>query len=68
MFKLVVIGTIAAFASAFHPVNQDIVDQIKAKATTWVPLEVHENPLSQKTAEEVMGLLGTRVQPPVGYA
>ena len=69
MFKLVVVGTIAAFAAALnHPVNTDIVNEIKTKASTWVPLEVHENPLTKLTAEQIQGLLGTRVQPPAGYA
>lgn len=59
MFKLVVVGTVAALASAFHPINKDIVDEIKQKATTWVPHEVEENPLANKTLSEIMGMLGT---------
>jgi spore maturation protein SpmA len=36
MYKLVLVGTIAAFVSGhIHPVNEDIIAQIKAKATTW---------------------------------
>jgi hypothetical protein len=30
-----------------------MVDEIKAKATTWVPMEVDENPLSTFTVEEI---------------
>lgn len=37
MFKLAVVGTVATMAAAkkFHPINQDIVNEIKSKATTW---------------------------------
>jgi hypothetical protein len=36
MFKLAVIGATATVAfAAFHPVNQDMVDEIRAKADTW---------------------------------
>jgi len=30
-----------------------MVDEIKAKATSWVPMEVDENPLSSFTADEI---------------
>jgi cathepsin B len=69
MFKLAVIGTVAVAASAMkHPVNEDIVKEIKAKATTWHPHEVHDNPLSKLSAGEVYGLLGANLQAPVGYS
>ena len=59
MFKLVLVGTVLATAyGAGHPINQEIVDEIKAKATSWTPMEVDENPLSKLSAEEVKGLLG----------
>jgi len=43
-----------------------LIDEIKAKATTWIPHEVVSNPLSRKSAEAVLGLLGTNnvVYPP----
>lgn len=59
MFKLAIVGTVAAAAAAkFHPINQEIVNEIKAKATTWVPYEVSENPLRHHTPESLEGLLG----------
>jgi len=62
MFKLAVVGTVAAVATANnHPVTQDVVDAIRAKATTWEPMEVHENPLSKLSTEQVFGLLGAKV-------
>jgi cathepsin B len=64
MFKLAVVGTVAAMASAkFHPVNHDMVNEIKQKATSWVPHEVHENPLAKLSVEEINGLLGAKVGP-----
>ena len=35
-----------------------MVDEIKAKATSWVPMEVDENPLSQYAPEDIRALLG----------
>jgi len=64
MFKLAVIGTVATMALAkHHPINHDIVNEIKQKATTWIPHEVHENPLAKLSVEEALGLLGTKVGP-----
>jgi hypothetical protein len=42
-----------------HPVNHETVNEIKRHATTWTPLEVHENPLANLSLEEIHGLLGT---------
>lgn len=62
MFKLAVAGSVAALAAASnHPINQDVVDHIKKHADTWVPLEVHENPLANLSVAEVFGLLGSKV-------
>jgi hypothetical protein len=36
MFKLVIVGTIAAFAFAKdHPINADMIEEIKQKASIW---------------------------------
>jgi cathepsin B len=60
MFRLITVGTVMAFAVAhIHPVNQDIIDEIRAKATTWVPMELEENPLHHMSFDQVAGLLGT---------
>jgi C1A family cysteine protease len=61
MYKLVVVGTILATTSAHydHPVNEEIIEQIKARATTWVPMEIEDNPLHHMTADQARGLLGT---------
>jgi len=62
MFKLAVVGTVAAVAAASnHPVNKDVVEHIKKHADTWTPFEAHENPLANLTVEEVFGLLGSKI-------
>lgn len=67
MFKLAFVGTIAAFAFAQqHPVNEDLVEEIKQKTNSWVPHSADENPLKDKSMTEIMGLLGTVIQGPVG--
>jgi C1A family cysteine protease len=70
MHKLVFVGTIMAAVSAHnqgHPVHRDLVEDIKAKATTWFPMEVEQNPLFKMSTEQVIGLLGTNVVLPVGW-
>lgn len=60
MLKLVVVGTILSFALAHkHPISEEVVREIKKRASTWVPLEVEENPLANLTMEQIQGLLGT---------
>jgi cathepsin B len=69
MLKIVIIGTIAAFtqaASLGHKltyksskfIKKEDVEAIKAKAKTWVPFEVDENPLKDKTEAQLKALLG----------
>lgn len=60
--KTAIVGTLLALVSANqydHPINEDIVNEIKKSATTWVPFEAHENPLRHHSKEHLMGLLGT---------
>src|SRR5688572_19653991 len=80
MLKLVFVGTIAAVATATsplpfrmsemtdHPVNEDTVMQVKRMSTTWVPHEVHENPLAKLSLGELHQLLGTTLHAPMGYS
>lgn len=65
MYKLVIIGTVAAFASATHPVNHDIVHEIKTKTSSFRVHEASENPLRNWTMEDIKARLGTIVQGPV---
>ena len=52
MYKLVVIGTVLAMATAhILPVNEYIIKQIKERATTWEPMEIEDNPLHHMTIE-----------------
>jgi len=72
MLKLVIVGTVVAFATAHngngHPVHHGIVEDIKAKATSWTPFEVESNPLKKYTGDQVRALLGTVRRDPQGYA
>ena len=60
MLKLVIVGTIAASVASYS-INFDIVAEIKAKATTWVPAEPHENQFYGWTDEQLKTLLGTKI-------
>lgn len=67
----VLLVAIAVHASAFnskkaadhkHPIRQEIVDDIKLKATSWTPKEVGDNHMrhySQESIKSSMGHLGT---------
>jgi cathepsin B len=60
MFKLAVAGSVAAFALAQeHPINQDIINEIKEKTDLWTPAEVSQNPLRFYTMEGLRGRFGT---------
>lgn len=69
MLKLAVLGTAVLVANAKkfdkisqmneHPVNEEIVNEVKMMATSWIPHETHENPLSRLSLTQLKGLLGT---------
>jgi len=61
MKSLLILAGIVAVNAHFHPVNEHIIKEIKSKATTWVPMELEENPLHHMTIDQVKGLLGTIV-------
>lgn len=66
MFKLIIVGTIAAIANAYtHPVNSQIVNAVKTRTTKWTPHEVETNPLRNYSMEKLRGLLGTITEPKV---
>jgi len=41
-----------------HPVREEIVQDIKLKATSWKPKEVHENHLRHVPADKIQGRFG----------
>ncbi len=60
MHKLIIVGTVLAYVQGHgHPVNQQMIDTIKAQATTWYPMELEDNPLHHLSISAVQGLLGT---------
>lgn len=46
-----------ALANALHPVREEIVEDIKLKATSWKPKEVSQNHL--RNTKDIAGLLGS---------
>ena len=42
-----------------HPVRQAIVDEIRAKATTWEARDIADNHFAQLSKEEILGTLGS---------
>jgi predicted Zn-dependent protease len=60
MKKAAILATFMVAAMAdYHPITQEIIDEIRSKASTWEPMDKEQNPLSQKSYEEIRGLLGT---------
>ena len=60
--KFVIIALLVAFAVAeMHPVNHQIVAEIKEKATTWVPMEPEENPFAYMPIEQIKAMMGTKL-------
>lgn len=56
---MVVVGTIAAVASAFHPINEEVVAAIREKTSHWKAHDPATNPLRNKSVEDLSGMLGT---------
>ena len=48
----------SAEEAAKHPIRQEIVDEIKLKATTWTPKEVSENHMRHRSVESIKGSMG----------
>ena len=62
-FKFVILAILVAFdTSEMHPVNQAMVDEIEAKATTWTPMEPEENPFAYMTIEEIKSMMELNYQ------
>ena len=60
---IVLISALAcAETQLLHPVRDEIVNEIKLKATSWKPKEIESNHLRHRTPESIkhsMGVLGT---------
>ncbi len=69
MFKLTIVGTVVAFASAHytaskaHPIRHELVAEIQSKAT-WEAHTVETNPLAGKTREDLLALVSTYMPEP----
>lgn len=70
MFKLVIVGTVMALASAMpvnhksNPINSEMVAAIRKTTTSWEAHTPETNPLANLTREELLGLVGTYVPAP----
>ena len=62
MYKLTVFVTLIVLAFA-HPINHALVDEIRAKTTSWMPHDPHTNPLGEYTNEQLLGMLGSYIVP-----
>ena len=59
--KFIILAIVVALAfAATHPVNEDIVAEIKEKAT-WTPMEVDENPFAYMPVEQIKAMMGTKL-------
>ncbi|CAI2372444.1 unnamed protein product [Moneuplotes crassus] len=60
--KFIVFVLLVAVALAeVHPVNDDIVREIKETAT-WTPMEPEENPFAYMSVEQIKGMMGTKLR------
>ncbi len=64
--KIILIALFIAGIMAMHPVNQQIVDEIKATAS-WTPMEVDENPFAYMPIEDIKAMMGTKLDASVPY-
>lgn len=66
-FIATLIASIAVAADQKHPVRQEIVDDIKLKATSWQPREVHENHLRHVPVQNLHGIMGSLGNTPLSH-
>ena len=60
--RFIIVAIVLAFAVAtMHPVNHEMVAQIKAEATSWTPMEVEENPFAFMPFEKIKGMMSTKL-------
>jgi cathepsin B len=59
MYKSLVVGALAGVATAgtYHPVNPQVIAEIKEKAS-WKAMEMEKNPMAKKTYAEIKNMLG----------
>jgi cathepsin B len=50
-----------AAINARHPVNQEIVDEIKQSTNLWWPAEPKDNHFQYHSEEQIVGLMGTKI-------
>lgn len=50
-----------------HPINEEIVKEIRQKTSLWTAHDVKTNPIAHWTEEEIKGRLGTILQKPFGF-
>lgn len=58
MFKLIVVGSIAAFAYAERILTSGMVETVKSNTDLWTPYEPEENPFLHHSIDEMKALLG----------
>lgn len=59
MFKLIVVGSVAAFAYAERILSSGMVETVKSRTSLWTPYEPEENPFLHHSIDEMVGMLGT---------
>ena len=59
MFKLIVVGSISAFAYAERILTSGMVETVKSSTGLWTPYEPEENPFLHHSIDEMKAMLGT---------
>eukprot|EP00347_Sterkiella_histriomuscorum_P010152 403377404 len=58
LLVLIALFGISITKEVLHPVRQELVEEIKLKATTWQPREIHHNRLRDVRPEQIQKKLG----------
>ena len=67
MFKLIVVGTVVALASAVeraHPISAEMTSTINSRTASWVAHTPETNPLRNLSREQLLELVSTNVPAP----
>jgi cathepsin B len=61
MKVVICVLVLLSFAFARHPVNKDIVEEIKRSTNLWTPTEPEENIFMFRSQDQIKSILGTKI-------
>jgi cathepsin B len=65
-YILISILLFSSIHAELHPVNEAIIQEIKATAT-WTPMEIEDNPFTYMPLADIKAMMGTKIDESIAY-